>query len=88
MSGVPLPRLQKLLGHASAIMSLRYAKHSPEAFLDEDAAAVAAHMGEQGDREAEARVEAARREIKRHEAFKIAPNFALGLRLHPPPFSR
>ena len=61
MSGVPLPRLQKLLGHATAIMTLRYAKHSPEAYLDRDAAVIAAHMGGRDDAEAEARADAARR---------------------------
>jgi integrase len=32
-------RLQKLLGHAEAQMTMRYMKHAAEAFLDTDAAA-------------------------------------------------
>ena len=64
MAGVPIVRLQKLLGHATAAMTLRYMKHAPEAYLDEDAAAIAAHMTGQGNREGMARAEAARRELK------------------------
>ncbi len=64
MAGVPIVRLQKLLGHATATMTLRYMKHVPEAYPDEDAAAIAAHMVGQGDRETAARVEAARRGLK------------------------
>jgi hypothetical protein len=63
MAAVPIVRLQKLLGHATAV-TLRYMKHAPEAYLDEDAAAIAAHMTGQGNRETTARVEAARRELK------------------------
>ena len=40
-AGVPLPRIQKLLGHASAHMTLRYMKHAPEAYFEEDAARIA-----------------------------------------------
>lgn len=43
-AGVPLPRLQKLLGHASPTMTMRYMKHAPEAYFAEDAARVAASM--------------------------------------------
>ena len=57
-AGVPIVRLQKLMGHATAAMTLRYMKHAPEAYLDEDARANAGHM--QRDQEAEARAEAAR----------------------------
>lgn len=57
-AGVPIVRLQKLMGHATAAMTLRYMKHAPEAYLDEDARAIAGHM--QRDQEAEARAEAAR----------------------------
>jgi hypothetical protein len=56
--------MQKLLGHATATMSLRYMKHAPEAFLDEDAASVAAHLAGAKNADAEARVTAARRELK------------------------
>ena len=37
-------RLQKLLGHSTPIMSLRYMRHAPEAFLDADAEAIASHL--------------------------------------------
>ena len=57
-AGVPIVRLQKLMGHATPAMTLRYMRHAPEAYLDEDAGKIAAHM--QHDAEAEARAEAAR----------------------------
>lgn len=63
-AGVPLVRLQKLLGHATALMTLRYAKHAPEAYLDADAATIAAHLAGETDREKAARVAAARREMR------------------------
>jgi integrase len=43
-AGVPLPRLQKLLGHSSPLMTMRYMKHAPEAYFAEDAARVAASL--------------------------------------------
>ncbi len=49
MAGVLLPRLQKLLGHSTPIMSLRYMRHAPEAFLDADAAAIASHLSRVAD---------------------------------------
>lgn len=64
MASVPLPRLQKLLGHSTAIMSLRYMRHAPEAFLDADAAAVASHLSGATDLEAAARAAAARAGLK------------------------
>jgi integrase len=63
-AGIPIVRLQQLLGHADPTMTLRYMKHAPEAYLDQDASAIAAHMTGAGDREAEARAEAARAGIK------------------------
>jgi integrase len=57
-AGVPIPRIQKLMGHASPGMSLRYAAHSPASYFTEDAAALAASIGGV-DREAEARAKAA-----------------------------
>jgi integrase len=63
--GVPIVRLQKLLGHATAVMTMRYMQHAPEAFLDADAAAIDAHMAGITDREAQGRVTAARRELRR-----------------------
>ncbi len=59
-AGVPIVRLQKLLGHATAAMTMRYMKHAPEAYIAEDGEAIARHMSGEGDREAAARVEAAR----------------------------
>ncbi|HVN33302.1 MAG TPA: site-specific integrase [Thermoanaerobaculaceae bacterium] len=60
MAGIPLVRLQKLMGHMSPVMTMRYMKHAPEAYLDEDGALIAAHMNGVGDREADARADAAR----------------------------
>lgn len=39
-ASVPIPRLQRQLGHASPVMTLRYAAHAPEAYFAQDAAAV------------------------------------------------
>ncbi len=64
-SGVPLVRLQKLMGHASAHMTLRYMKHAPEAYLDEDAATIEQHMIGETDREVAARASAARDTLRR-----------------------
>jgi integrase len=44
-NGVPEARLQKLLGHAHAGTTRRYAMHSPEAFRERDAGTVTASMG-------------------------------------------
>jgi integrase len=57
-AGVPIVRLQKLLGHATPHMTLRYMGHAPESYFAEDAAKVAASMT--SDTEAEARANAAR----------------------------
>lgn len=43
-AGVPIVRLQKLLGHASPHMTQRYMKHAPESYFAEDAARVAASL--------------------------------------------
>jgi integrase len=59
-AGVPIARLQKLLGHATPAMALRYMKHAPEAYFSEDAARVAASLSGDLDREREARIAAAR----------------------------
>ncbi len=40
-AGVPLPRIQKLMGHATPHMTMRYMKHAPEAYFEEDAAKIA-----------------------------------------------
>lgn len=54
MAGLPLARLQKMLGHRTAAMSMRYARHSTEAHFTEDAARLAASLSGVVDREAEA----------------------------------
>ncbi len=63
-NGVPLPRLQKLLGHATPAMVMRYAAHAPEPSLDEDAARVAASMSGELDREADTRESLVRRGLR------------------------
>lgn len=62
-AGIPIVRLQKLLGHADPTMTLRYMKHAPEAYMDQDAAAIAAQMGGM-DPETNARAEAARQALR------------------------
>ena len=49
-----VPRLQKLLGHATPAMTMRYARHAPEAYFSEDAARIAASLSGAVDREADA----------------------------------
>jgi integrase len=63
-SGVPLPRLQKLLGHATPAMVMRYAAHAPEAYLDEDAGRVGASLTSVADREALAQAELSRQQLR------------------------
>lgn len=43
-NGVPIARLQKLLGHASPVMTMRYMKHAPQEFFGEDAVKIAASL--------------------------------------------
>jgi integrase len=64
-AGVPIPRLQKVMGHATATMTLRYMAHAPEAYLDEDLEAIVLHQSGVTDREAQARVDEARNRIRR-----------------------
>jgi integrase len=64
-SGVPIPRIQKLLGHSTVAMAMRYMKHTPEAYFAEDAARVAGSLTGVRDREEEARVELARARVTR-----------------------
>jgi hypothetical protein len=54
-AGVPLPRLQRLMGHASAVMTTRYMQHAPESCFAEDATRVAASLTGERDRERVAR---------------------------------
>ena len=55
ISGVPVPRIQKLLGHATPYMALKYARHAPEPFFAEDAARVAKSLNKRGTEEADER---------------------------------
>ncbi len=64
-AGVPIPRIQKLLGHATVAMAIRYMKHAPEAYFAEDAAKVAASLTGERNREEEARVALARTRVTR-----------------------
>ncbi len=64
-SGVPIPRIQKLLGHSTVAMAMRYMKHAPEAYFAEDAAKVAGSLTGARDREAEARVMLAQAALRR-----------------------
>lgn len=63
-AGVPIARLQKLLGHASPHMTLRYMKHAPESYFQEDAAKVAASISGERNREAEAQANLAREAMR------------------------
>jgi integrase len=63
MAGRPVNRIQKLMGHASPAMTLKYMDHAPSSYMDEDAAAIAESMGR--DRETEAREKAAKERMKR-----------------------
>jgi integrase len=63
-AGIPIVRLQKLMGHADPTMTMRYMQHAPEAYMDQDAAAIASHMSGAADQEQTAQAEAARRELK------------------------
>ncbi len=62
-AGVPIPRIQKLLGHATVAMAMRYMKHAPEAYFAEDAAKVAGSLTGARDREEEARVDLVRARV-------------------------
>ena len=64
-AGVPIVRLQRLLGHASPHMTLRYMKHAPESYFAEDAARVAASPTGKHDRETEAQATLARDSLRR-----------------------
>lgn len=53
-AGVPIVRLQKLLGHASPHMTLQYMQHAPEAYMAEDGAKIGASLSGLNNREVEA----------------------------------
>ncbi len=54
MAGVALPRIQKIMGHKTPAMTLRYAQHAPEPHAQDDAARIAASMTGTADKEAKA----------------------------------
>jgi len=64
-AGIPIVRIQKLLGHSTPAMTLRYMRHAPENYFAEDAARVAASLSGAGDHEATAQAELARHGLKR-----------------------
>jgi integrase len=63
-AGVPIVRLQKLLGHATATMTMRYMMHAPEACLSEDGAAIAAHMSGVGKQDTAQRPMTSQRDLR------------------------
>jgi integrase len=63
-AGIPLARIQKLMGHATPAMTLRYLKHAPESYFAEDAAKVAESLIGGRDREVEAMIELLRKGIR------------------------
>ena len=63
-AGVPMARLQKLLGHSTPAMTMRYAAHSPEAYFEPDAAAIAASLNGTTAQERAERAAIARTAIK------------------------
>lgn len=64
LGGSPLVRLQKILGHATAAMTMRYMRHAPDGFFAEDAAKVAASLSGVDSHETSARAELARESLK------------------------
>jgi integrase len=56
-AGVPLARIQRLMGHATLAMTLRYLQHCPESEFAQDAARVAESLGGARDAEAQAAAE-------------------------------
>jgi integrase len=64
-SGVPIPRIQKLLGHSTVAMAMRYMKHAPEAYFAEDAARVAGSLTGIRGREEETRAALAQAALRR-----------------------
>jgi len=63
-AGIPIVRIQRLLGHSTPVMALRYLKHAPENYFAADAARVAASLSGIADREASAQTELTRQGLK------------------------
>jgi integrase len=59
-AGIPIVRIQRLLGHSTPVMALRYMKHAPENYFAADAARVAASLSGAADREAGVQADLAR----------------------------
>ena len=53
-NGVPLSRVQRILGHRTPAMTIRYSQHAPEPHGDNDAGKIEASMTGAADREAQA----------------------------------
>ncbi len=64
-AGIPIVRIQKLLGHSTPAMTFRYMNHAPGNYFVEDAARVGASLSGTADREASAQAELARQGLKR-----------------------
>lgn len=64
-AGVPIARLQKLLGHKSPIMTMRYLQHDPANFMDEDAINYDASLTGAMDRDENAAAKILREGIRR-----------------------
>ncbi|PYP00774.1 MAG: hypothetical protein DMD61_02930 [Gemmatimonadetes bacterium] len=63
-AGIPIVRIQRLLGHSTPVMALRYMRHAPENYFAADAARVAASLSGIANREASAQAELARQRLK------------------------
>jgi integrase len=63
-AGIPIVRIQRLLGHSTAVMALRYMRHAPENYFAADAARVAASLSGIADREARAQADLTRQRLK------------------------
>lgn len=64
LAGLPIARLQRILGHATPAMTMRYMRHAPDGFFAHDAAKVAASLSGAFSQEAAARAELAREALK------------------------
>src|SRR5438034_11573542 len=83
-AGIPIVRIQRLLGHSTPVMALRYMKHVPENYFAADAARVAASLSGIADREASAQAEPTRQGLKTSERTRCATILAtsrLGARM-------
>jgi len=63
-AGIPIVRIQRLLGHSTPVMALRYMKHAPENYFAADAARVAASLSGAADQEAGAQADLVRQAFK------------------------